>query len=219
MFLILLLNDKPLMGEHVNTRWQNIANWSITIFVIDHVHAVRHFGAVPRPFRRMMEDGCRRHVETVASVRPHSAGLRTAVLLGAAEAPDLRGSRSEPPRQADRPGVPPGRALSRGGRHLPRARLGQAHRVHSLGQGHLRSRTTRSSSSRPNGEQLPAVRRPAGLDPAQRAPHGQDHARHGRPAHRGGQRRPPAGFEGTDARSCTSTSRSTASCANGASAA
>jgi len=34
MFLILLLNDKPLMGEHVNTRWQNIANWSITAFVI-----------------------------------------------------------------------------------------------------------------------------------------------------------------------------------------
>ena len=34
IFLILLLNDKPLMGEHVNTRWQNIANWSITIFVI-----------------------------------------------------------------------------------------------------------------------------------------------------------------------------------------
>jgi Mn2+/Fe2+ NRAMP family transporter len=34
VFLILLLNDKPLMGEHVNTRWQNIANWSITIFVI-----------------------------------------------------------------------------------------------------------------------------------------------------------------------------------------
>ncbi len=34
VFLILLLNDKPLMGEHVNTRWQNIANWSIAIFVI-----------------------------------------------------------------------------------------------------------------------------------------------------------------------------------------
>ena len=33
-FLILLLNDKPLMGAHVNTRWQNVANWSITIFVI-----------------------------------------------------------------------------------------------------------------------------------------------------------------------------------------
>ena len=33
-FLILLLNDKPLMGDHVNTRWQNIANWSITAFVI-----------------------------------------------------------------------------------------------------------------------------------------------------------------------------------------
>jgi len=34
MFLILLLNDKPLMGEYVNTRWQNIANWSIAVFVI-----------------------------------------------------------------------------------------------------------------------------------------------------------------------------------------
>jgi Mn2+/Fe2+ NRAMP family transporter len=34
MFLILLLNDKPLMGDRVNTPWQNIANWSITIFVI-----------------------------------------------------------------------------------------------------------------------------------------------------------------------------------------
>ena len=34
MFLILLLNDKPLMGEYANTRWQNVANWGITIFVI-----------------------------------------------------------------------------------------------------------------------------------------------------------------------------------------
>ena len=34
VFLILLLNDKPLMGEYVNTRWQNIANWGIAIFVI-----------------------------------------------------------------------------------------------------------------------------------------------------------------------------------------
>ena len=34
VFLILLLNDRPLMGHHVNTRWQNVANWSITIFVI-----------------------------------------------------------------------------------------------------------------------------------------------------------------------------------------
>ena len=33
-FLILLLNDKPLMGDYVNTRWQNIANWSIVVFVI-----------------------------------------------------------------------------------------------------------------------------------------------------------------------------------------
>jgi Mn2+/Fe2+ NRAMP family transporter len=34
IFLILILNDKGIMGEHVNTRWQNIANWSITIFVV-----------------------------------------------------------------------------------------------------------------------------------------------------------------------------------------
>jgi Mn2+/Fe2+ NRAMP family transporter len=33
-FLILLLNDEPLMGKYVNTRWQNIANWAIVIFVI-----------------------------------------------------------------------------------------------------------------------------------------------------------------------------------------
>ena len=34
VFLILLLNDKELMGEHANTRSQNIANWSIVVFVI-----------------------------------------------------------------------------------------------------------------------------------------------------------------------------------------
>jgi len=34
VFLILLLNDHPLMGQYVNTLWQNIANWSIVIFVI-----------------------------------------------------------------------------------------------------------------------------------------------------------------------------------------
>lgn len=34
IFMILLLNDEPLMGVHVNTRWQNIANGGITIFVI-----------------------------------------------------------------------------------------------------------------------------------------------------------------------------------------
>jgi Mn2+/Fe2+ NRAMP family transporter len=33
-FLILLLNDKQLMGDQANTRSQNIANWSITVFVI-----------------------------------------------------------------------------------------------------------------------------------------------------------------------------------------
>jgi NRAMP (natural resistance-associated macrophage protein)-like metal ion transporter len=34
VFLILLLNDKGLMGAHTNTLWQNIANWSIVAFVI-----------------------------------------------------------------------------------------------------------------------------------------------------------------------------------------
>ncbi len=34
LFLILLLNDEALMGDHANTRWQNIANWSITLFVV-----------------------------------------------------------------------------------------------------------------------------------------------------------------------------------------
>jgi Mn2+/Fe2+ NRAMP family transporter len=34
VFLILLLNDKPLMGQYVNTPWQNFVNWSIVIFVI-----------------------------------------------------------------------------------------------------------------------------------------------------------------------------------------
>jgi NRAMP (natural resistance-associated macrophage protein)-like metal ion transporter len=34
VFLILMLNDKPLMGEYVNTRWQNIINWTIVISII-----------------------------------------------------------------------------------------------------------------------------------------------------------------------------------------
>jgi NRAMP (natural resistance-associated macrophage protein)-like metal ion transporter len=34
VFLMLMLNDKQLMGEYVNTRWQNFVNWSIVIFVI-----------------------------------------------------------------------------------------------------------------------------------------------------------------------------------------
>jgi len=33
VFLILILNDPSFMGEHVNTRGQNIANWSIVLFV------------------------------------------------------------------------------------------------------------------------------------------------------------------------------------------
>jgi Mn2+/Fe2+ NRAMP family transporter len=33
VFLILILNDASFMGQHVNTRWQNIANWSIVVFV------------------------------------------------------------------------------------------------------------------------------------------------------------------------------------------
>jgi Mn2+/Fe2+ NRAMP family transporter len=34
LFLLLLLNDKPLMGEYANSRWQNLANGSIVAFVI-----------------------------------------------------------------------------------------------------------------------------------------------------------------------------------------
>jgi NRAMP (natural resistance-associated macrophage protein)-like metal ion transporter len=34
IFLILLLNDKGVMGEYVNTGWQNFANTTITVFVI-----------------------------------------------------------------------------------------------------------------------------------------------------------------------------------------
>jgi len=34
MFLLLLLNDKPLMGDYTNTPWQNIANGAIVVFVI-----------------------------------------------------------------------------------------------------------------------------------------------------------------------------------------
>ena len=33
IFLLLILNDEQFMGLHVNTRWENIANWSIVIFV------------------------------------------------------------------------------------------------------------------------------------------------------------------------------------------
>jgi Mn2+/Fe2+ NRAMP family transporter len=33
VFLILILNDPQFMGQHVNTRWQNIANWFIVLFV------------------------------------------------------------------------------------------------------------------------------------------------------------------------------------------
>jgi Mn2+/Fe2+ NRAMP family transporter len=33
VFLILILNSAEFMGERVNTRWQNIANWSIVLFV------------------------------------------------------------------------------------------------------------------------------------------------------------------------------------------
>jgi Mn2+/Fe2+ NRAMP family transporter len=34
VFLILILNEPAFMGEHVNTRWQNVANWSIVLFVV-----------------------------------------------------------------------------------------------------------------------------------------------------------------------------------------
>jgi NRAMP (natural resistance-associated macrophage protein)-like metal ion transporter len=34
VFLILLLNDKELMGDYVNTRRQNVMNWTVILFVI-----------------------------------------------------------------------------------------------------------------------------------------------------------------------------------------
>ncbi len=34
LFLIFLLNDRGLMGEHVNTRWQNVANGTIVAVVV-----------------------------------------------------------------------------------------------------------------------------------------------------------------------------------------
>jgi Mn2+/Fe2+ NRAMP family transporter len=34
VFLILMLNSEEFMGPHVNTRWQNVANWSIVLVVI-----------------------------------------------------------------------------------------------------------------------------------------------------------------------------------------
>jgi len=34
VFLILLLNDEGFMGRYVNSRWQNLANWSIVIVII-----------------------------------------------------------------------------------------------------------------------------------------------------------------------------------------
>ena len=34
IFLILILNDEGFMGKHVNTRRQNIVNWSIVVGII-----------------------------------------------------------------------------------------------------------------------------------------------------------------------------------------
>jgi NRAMP (natural resistance-associated macrophage protein)-like metal ion transporter len=33
VFLILILNEPAFVGKHVNTRWENVANWSIVLFV------------------------------------------------------------------------------------------------------------------------------------------------------------------------------------------
>ena len=34
VFMILLLNDRQFMGQHVNTHWQNVINIGIVVFVI-----------------------------------------------------------------------------------------------------------------------------------------------------------------------------------------
>ena len=72
-FLILLLNDKQLMGEYVNTRWENIANWAIVLFVIVDFHGLRSF----RPFRLRGSQRCR-HVHAVQSIRESSVRLAAA---------------------------------------------------------------------------------------------------------------------------------------------
>jgi Mn2+/Fe2+ NRAMP family transporter len=56
-FLILILNDKDVMGKYVNTRWQNIANWSIALFVI----LVSTLYGVTQIFPDVMEPGFWRH--------------------------------------------------------------------------------------------------------------------------------------------------------------
>jgi Mn2+/Fe2+ NRAMP family transporter len=34
LFLVLILNDRDVMGKYVNTPWQNFTNWSIILFVV-----------------------------------------------------------------------------------------------------------------------------------------------------------------------------------------
>ncbi len=52
VFLILLLNDKELMGDHVNTRWQNATNWTVILLVITMSTAYAISILFPKLFNR-----------------------------------------------------------------------------------------------------------------------------------------------------------------------
>ena len=119
VFLILLLNDKPLMGEYVNTRWQNFANWSIVIFVIvvSTVFAVSVLFFASGGYGAGYGGGATHDTLTEKGLEsdPHgSEGFSVPLFFEVAEPADLRGQDQKPHRTADRSGFPSQRAVSRG---------------------------------------------------------------------------------------------------------
>ncbi len=133
LFLILLLNDKPLMGEHVNTRWENIANWSITGFVI--IMSTLFGISVLFPGlswagvggSHVSEQGC----ELCGCHKQQ--GVSVLLVLRAPEPTGCNGQR-RPAWEALGPCVPASRSLSGRGRDLYGARVGKADRVHTVGE-------------------------------------------------------------------------------------
>ena len=162
VFLILILNDPAFMGEHVNTRWQNVANWGIVLFVIVDVHAVRAQHALPaagsgrrkrrRPWRRR-----RLSCRECPTCRQGSAATASSSSPSCSSAPSARGrSRTGSGKVTDLVFAlkePYPEAVG----HLPRASAGASRRSSSPGSGSSRSRTTRSSSdaARPGGQSYP----------------------------------------------------------------
>ena len=106
VFLILILNDPAFMGEHVNTRWQNIANWSIVLFVIVDVHPVRDQHAVPRLVRGGQVGGRHGSADRSAAESPGPAAgdreLPLPLLLRAAQAAGVRREDQGPDREGSR---------------------------------------------------------------------------------------------------------------------